>query len=304
VAKWQSGKVAKMKTEFFTYQCKNMGQCFTCLKEDDIHVALKFPHGTDGIMFDSGVGFIPCDINEWIRALYKKHEWTEWIAYNDETGAFGNNQHKKGHCKGIIAWNTERISWLIHSVPNFPREFTGKTISDIEPSECIYGQSFVFTTVPFTVDMLKRILTQVHFMEAHVFLQHTLYALPIAIKSNEFSKIKLSESMTHIAKPPSLHMDIYEELVLDHSSKWQVQTWKRGHPLDPSNVIVDIENMGYTTTEWKCSQDHSKWAVNALDVCWIGDLNRMSSQANRGGGGLVIRHPALANGLRELIKNA
>lgn len=278
-----------------------MGQCF-CVQEDDVHVAIKFPHGTNGIMYESGSNMVPCDINQWIRDLYKKHEWTEWIAYNDETGAFGNNQHKKGHCKGIVAWNTERISWLIHSVPNFPREFTGKTISEIEPSECIYGQSFVYTTVPYNTDMLKNILTQVHYMEAHVFLQHTLYALPISMKSNDLTKIKLSENMTHFAKPPCLHMDIYEELVLDHSSKWKVQTWKRGHPLELSNVILDIETMGYGTTEWKCSQDHSKWAVNELDVCWIGDLNRMSSQANRGGGGLVIRHRALAQVLRGLIK--
>ena len=280
-----------------------MGQCFTCCASDDIHVAIKFPHGTNGIMYQPDIGFVPCDINQWLQTLYKKHEWTQWIAYNDDTDSLGNTQHKKGHCKGIVAWNTERISWLVHSVPNFPREFTGKTMTHIEPSECIYGQSFAYITVPYTDQTVKDILTQVHYMEAHVFLQHTLYALPVSIKSNEIKKIILSDTITHMAKPPSLHIDIYEELVLDHATAWQVQTWKRGHPLDPSDVIRDIETMGYTTTEWKCSQDHSKWAVNDTTICWIGDLNRMSSQANRGGGGFVLHHSALAQLLRDLVKS-
>jgi hypothetical protein len=52
----------------------------------------------------------------------------------------------------------------------------------------------------------------------------------------------------------------------------------------------------------KQTQDHSKWAVSDI-YCFIGDLNRMDSQRKRGGGGLLIRHPDLAHGFKELIKS-
>jgi hypothetical protein len=117
------------------------GPVLLLLSSPSCQVALKFPGGTRGIRWDGT--FVSCDINSWIKSVaHVSQPWTGWVCYNDETKALGIPQTRKGHCKGIVAWNAERISWLIHSVPNFPRIFTGSEISNIEPGEHIYGQSF------------------------------------------------------------------------------------------------------------------------------------------------------------------
>lgn len=38
-------------------------------------------------------------------------------------------------------------------------------------------------------------------------------------------------------------------------------------------------------------KNHSKWAISDKDTCcvWIGDINAMTSQFHRGGGGLIIK---------------
>ena len=112
-----------------------MGCCTSsyCFKPQSSikYVALKLPHGTTGLEYcDQSRNFIHCnDINIWLTQLYLNSEWTQWQVYNDETGHIINDsKHKKGHCKGIVAWNNKRISWLCHSVPNFPKSFDGKII--------------------------------------------------------------------------------------------------------------------------------------------------------------------------------
>ena len=42
--------------------------------------------------------------------------------------------------------------------------------------------------------------------------------------------LKLSNTITHIAKPPYCHIDIYSEyLAKEYSHIWKVETWIRGH---------------------------------------------------------------------------
>ena len=274
-----------------------MGVC--CGKEsNEFHVALKCPNGTQGLMYQPNLGFIECEINTWLDALYRHSTWHHWVAYNDETSLLGNTQHKKGHCKGLVAWNMDSISWLIHSVPNFPRFFTGTTISSIEPSETIYGQSFVYVTMAFSQPKLIAILNQLQIMQAHVFMEKGIVPFPDKHKPTDFSTISISERIVHIAKPPSLHMDVYQHLLVAYPGKWRVQTWKRGHHVPPDE-IEDIEFMKCKSKEWKTSQDHSKWGINEQE-CWIGDLNRMTSQESRGGGGLILKESDLVDAFRSL----
>jgi hypothetical protein len=273
-----------------------MGVCCSSF-EPVAQVALKFPGGTKAVGW--GNRFIPCDINEWIKSVsHVSKPWTGWVCYNDETKLLGIHQTRKGHCKGIVAWNDDRISWLIHSVPNFPRVFTGTTISELEPSEHIYGQSFVNILTHYNPSLLNSILSQISHMQAHVFIQYG--TIPVFPKSNRITTIPLFDDVAHIAKPPSVKIDIYGHLAETHPRPWYVQSWKRGHPIAYTG-IHDIQTMRCDTTEWSGSQDHSKWAVSD-DLVWIGDLNRMSSQENRGGGGVIIRDAELAQSMKDLAR--
>lgn len=273
-----------------------MGQCCSSF-QPSFHVALKFPGGTKAIRYADGE-FVPCDINAWLKSVARvSRPWTGWICYNDETKLLGITQTRKGHCKGVVAWNDERISWLIHSVPNFPRTFAPE-ISNIEPGELIYGQSFASLTMAYSSARLHSILAQISYMQAHVFMQQG--AIPEFPKSNRITSIPLFDDVVHICKPPTVKSDIYGHLAETHPSPWHVQSWKRGHPIGYTG-IHDIQTMRHGDTEWSSSQDHSKWAVSD-DMTWIGDLNRMSSQENRGGGGVVIRDRALAQSMRNLMQ--
>ena len=311
-----------------------MGSCFSsssvCFKSRSTvikYVALKLPHGIKGIEYcDQKREFIHCDINIWLSQLYINSNWTNWQLYNDETGhIIDDSKHKKGHCKGIVAWNTKRISWLCHSVPNFPKFFDGKLISDIESGELIYGQSFQYIEIDYSEQMIDNILRQLHIMEANVFSNsasggQSNYASGGRINNQELScnPLKLSDTITHIAKSPHYHIDIYSDyLAKEYNHIWKVETWIRGHhileeplielPLtnnnNNNNKIVDIKSLQFENISWTEKQDHSKWATTpSCAYYWIGDLNRMTSQYKRGGGGFICLDPTIASAFHKLIK--
>ena len=67
--------------------------------------------------------------------------------------------------------------------------------------------------------------------------------------------------------------------------------------------MQDIDTIFFKDFQYKESQDHSKWAVSDKEWYWVGDLNRMTSQFHRGGGGFIGTDEYIANAFRSLIKN-
>jgi deoxyribonuclease-2 len=272
--------------------------CFT-------KIALKLPHGTKGVFYeDDKKTFEPCDVNEWIRSLYQSAKWTGWVVYNDETSLLGNKTTKKGHCKGIMAWNDKHMSWLIHSVPNFPREFTGHSISPIEPSEHVFGQSFLYVTRPCDEAFLKQVLGQIYHMNSHIYLRSNepTYRFTEAKHSNQIQTLVFSDLLVHHAKSPHHEIDIYSDYLVGlEEGDWFVETWKRGSLIKKRcGKTNDVCLVNVHGTEYKESQDHSKWAIST-SYYWIGDLNRMQSQFKRGGGGMLVKQKEVAKAFRSFI---
>lgn len=262
-----------------------------------VKVALKLPNGTDGVQYNEDKKvFEECNIDEWLQSLYTDKQWTSWIIYNDES--FGKTYSAGGHCKGILAWNNTHLSWLVHSVPDFPREFTGSTISLIEHSEHMYGQSFLHMTRQADDAFVKQVVQQIHLMEAHVYMKHNV-DLP-KVTPKEMNTIEFSTDILHIAKSPHNKVDIYEYLDV-YATDWYAETWRRGHPINTPSRVKDVYKLCVNGVEYKESQDHSKWATSSK-YYWIGDLNRMTSQFKRGGGGFLVKHQGIATALRSFIK--
>ena len=286
-----------------------MGNC-CCVGDTSLTksaVALKFPHGVAGIQYSEDLNhFIHCkDINEWLQSLYLHSDATKWVLYNDETddivekGHHTKGHYTKGHCKGIVAWSDTSISWLCHSVPNFPREFTGKTISPIECSELVYGQSFQYIELPYHNDTLIAIMKQLSIMQANIYVSNHDLTFQ-ASREHEISTLVLTPTVTHIAKSPHHPIDIYSQhIAKQYPSTWHVETWMRGQ--DHVDTVKDVKLLHYDTVT---SQDHSKWAVSATDLYWVGDLDRTTSHFRRGGGGFLIRHADISLAFRELIAAA
>ena len=275
-----------------------MGNC-CCVGDTSLTksaVAIKFPHGVAGIEYSDDLNqFIHCkDINEWLNSLYAQSDATKWVLYNDETGDIVEKvHHTKGHCKGIVTWGDTSISWLCHSVPNFPREFTGKTISPIEKSELVYGQSFQYVELPYHNDTLIAIMKQLSIMQANIYVSNHDLTFQ-ASREHEISTVVLTPTITHIAKSPHHPIDIYSQYI----AKEYPSTWMRGQELDVDvDTVKDVKLLHYDTVT---SQDHSKWAVSETDLYWVGDLDRTTSHFRRGGGGFLIRHAGISLALRAV----
>jgi len=284
-----------------------MGQCLcTCSQIEYVtKIALKLPNGLNGIKYDETTQtFIECNIQIWISELYKNSSWTNWIVYNDQNHL---KKVKKGHCKGIVAWNNTHVSWLCHSVPKFPLEFTGSTISEIDKSELIYGQSFHYYECLLKKDLISSILQQLYIMDVCPIIQQYTgiqkFDTEIDIVKS-ISTLELDDNMVHIAKSPSYEVDIYSQyLVNNYPAQWNVETWIRGHLItSPSPLLKDIDIIFFKDHQYKESQDHSKWAVSDKDWYLVGDLNRMTSQFHRGGGGFLGKDKYIANAFLSLIK--
>ena len=279
-----------------------MGSCFSCLCNTiAVHVVLKLPHGHKGLLYNNGE-FHPMDsVQDWVQSLYSVG-WEGWAAYNDETSL--TTKKTKGHCKGIVTWNKNKIGWLIHSVPNFPTEMTTTSISPILPSELIYGQSFVYIELPYSKEKLESILKQIEWMDANIFLNNNMITPDSYFTTTGIKTMVISSSISHHSKPSHYIMDIYGEHLCElDSSTWYVETWRRGSPIQKTIPnLHDVKNLSWFAINYKESQDHSKWAVSNRYV-WIGDLNRMESQMKRGGGGVVIRDSAMVKAFKGLIIN-
>ena len=287
----------------------NYCSCFQTNTSNHTKIALKFPHGKLGIFYNPETKKFEAlnDINNWIESLYKEKHWSNWMIYNDECNfekskKQGGNHGGHGHCKGIVAWNDQTISWLCHSVPNFPSEFSSNTISSIEKSELIYGQSFQYIEIPYETDKLIMIAQQLMIMDACIYQQKIPVSFPK--KQNKTTNtIDICSGIVHIAKSPSFHIDIYSECIAErYRSHWSVETWIRGHHITKQcDMITDVKYIEYENINYKESQDHSKWAVSSDDYYWIGDLNRMTSQYSRGGGGFLCTDKNVAMAFRSLI---
>jgi deoxyribonuclease-2 len=278
--------------------CYSYASCITC-NDVTLQVVIKLPHGHKSILYHNGV-FLPIEsIQDWVQELYNSN-WEGWAAYNDETSI--TTLKSKGHCKGIVSWNLNKIGWLIHSVPNFPTELTHTSISPILPSELMYGQSFVYIEMKYSNDRLENIFKQINWMDANIYLHNNLPLPNSYVSKLEIKKINISSTITHHSKPARYTVDIYGEYLCSlDSSKWYVETWRRGCPIHKVTTnLYDVNKLCWNSLQYKESQDHSKWAVSKKYV-WIGDLNRMESQKKRGGGGVLIRDHNLVKAFRSLI---
>lgn len=73
----------------------------------------------------------------------------------------------------------------------------------------------------------------------------------------------------------------------------------------PPFEVREVRSLTVGGTSYKYTQDHSKWGLveRSPHVC-IGDINRMSSQAQRGGGTVCFENKALWNALSAAVDNA
>lgn len=289
------------------------------LKEPIFDIALKAPNSFN-YQYTSSYNkkwIFDEDVNIWIKQLYHKRGYTQWLLYNDQVNFEPHKDQEyidlistsnDGHCKGILAWNDKNISWLAHSVPDFPQTFDGKNISEIPKSKIIYGQSFICVTMPYSEVIIKNIQNQLHIMHANMFISNCYdeYKQQFKKENREIKKtIKINDNIQHVAKSKKFGEDLYENYLMkefcgkhdDKNDHCVCQTWIRGHKYPESKTVKNVKsikwnsNSGLTDIEYNLNKDHSKWCLSQMKhIKWVymGDINRMTSQKTRGGGGFVV----------------
>jgi len=287
------------------YCCNIRSSCELIYKptSDTYDILMKLPHGKTCYQIKHGEKkwtYVE-DINTSIKSLYKM-KLNNWIVYNDETPT--SCCSNGAHAKGILAWNDKTITWLIHSVPKFPENFDGtNNFPDIDDSELIYGQSFIFIKMDIT--HLEYILKQLFITNPHVYISNYDYEkYKHAHKLNDSNIYEINNISSHVAKSPDYHVDLYTEIVIPNfGGKCLTETWVRGHHCDESehcrmvNKIEWPNSVSYTYTH-----DHSKYCYSEGGWVLIGDMNRMTSQFKRGGGGIVIKDAAICKLFNDVIR--
>ena len=285
-------------------------------------IALKKPKGTSYGFIDEKSDEWQCgnDINQWINEMFMRQNYDHFIFYNDDEpdDERGTNLRSRGaHAKGIVGWNNDQIGWCIHSVPNYP-EFSDtfkktKRFDPLDKSQLIYGQSFIYLEIPFTLKTMLDIFIQLELMEAHIYYE-TISSKEFLKKNKEENKeneeirvIHFSDTIYHVSKHTKWGKDLYENfLVSFFNANVMCETWMK--PGIPSSS--NVKNV--RTVKWKNDEsyydtnDHSKYAVSMNpDNPWvyIGDINRMESQYRRGGGGVLIKNKKIWRLINQNLVN-
>uniref|UniRef100_A0A914DVC4 Deoxyribonuclease II n=1 Tax=Acrobeloides nanus TaxID=290746 RepID=A0A914DVC4_9BILA len=261
------------------------------------------------------------------QALAKDQEDLFYALYNDDHPN-GKPDSYRGHLKGALAFDDFQGFWLIHSVPKYPD--STQQLYTYPTTGIKYGQSFICVTFPVT--SLNEIGEQLWFMQPSVYD----YNLPESFKNlfpnlakavtkkglprsaKKYANVanlmsKGGTEFTSFAKHKKFAKDLYADLVATTLRKtFYAETWLNGKgDLGPScngtYNVYDVDRLQILGKTFVNSRDHSKWGISATStsaiVC-IGDINRQSSQAARGGGTMCVKNQQLWRNFKDAIKLA
>ena len=248
-----------------------------------------------------------------------------WICYNDEIPNTKKNDDRKGHSKGVLAFdvNSDTAFWLLHSWPKFPDIKTGA------PGSSDYGQTFICIQLE-SIDELRTIATQMyHHQEPQVYdvqlpksikKDDILYKVATDVdvdEKNPASDVAFKslgqQAFRLMAKNRHWDKDFWIDLVGPHlHSNIEVETWRRGtvpgtEDSDQKDrtidaLYIDLSSLGIPY-EWHYTKDHAKWGATITpDWICVADINRQTSQEKRGGGTICLKDKILWKNLKGLEK--
>eukprot|EP00029_Vermamoeba_vermiformis_P013589 TRINITY_DN850_c0_g1_i1.p1 TRINITY_DN850_c0_g1~~TRINITY_DN850_c0_g1_i1.p1 ORF type:complete len:384 (-),score=34.65 TRINITY_DN850_c0_g1_i1:40-1119(-) len=243
---------------------------------------------------------------------------TGYIMWNDESPD-GHKTSSKAHAKGLMTLDMNGGFFLRHSIPRFPENPSqgGYSFPD---NERVYGQTLLCITM--NVDQLNQIAGQYVINNPYVYAStipsnvgsaYSYFEQLVSLKTkptgqtvtNNVTNVFSSGGVlfTDFAKDKAWDQDLYDDLVGPYyRTNLIVESW--GRPLMPSDCSDNYKTMNVKQVTFDSSisfhetKDHAKWAASPMSsnkhlrsnpyVTCIGDINRMTSQRNRGGGATCI----------------
>ena len=286
-----------------------MGLCYSSSVksiENSYDIILKIPHDEKcyQINHKNNKWEYNENINHSLKKLYTD-KLTNWVVYNDEhpdINGISKTVSTGAHAKGILAWNDKVITWLIHSLPKFPQLFDGtNNFPDIDHAELQYGQSFIF--IKMDILHLDNILKQLFIMHPSIYISNFNYdSYKYEYKHNEYNIYKINKNIDHVSKSPNYHKDLYEDIVIPNFiGPCYTETWVRGHHCIDNEQCKMINKIKWNNDlEYTFTHDHSKYCYSDQGWVMVGDLNRMTTQSKRGGGGIIIKDKKISHLFKEI----
>jgi deoxyribonuclease-2 len=303
----------------------------------DAWVLFKGPKGTDYVYWDIETPLVasPHDLNststgalaQTLDQLWSEST-TDYILWNDDPPGSTEYNFTVGHTKGVWAWNTKTGDAIIvqHSIPLFPAGPTQtQKYVGLGSNAWMYGQhAACFHT---TVDALNELagpalLTIPSIYDSRI---HGDTPAGLALLAGGASRADpVCEAgafltsgglnVTYFAKSTEWNNELYAACVAPAlQTSLAVESWIRGSACGPacpaggSVDVLDISGVSYPGgLAFSEYNDHSKWAVSAAmgaEGDWFcpADINRMTTQFKRGGGGYCFKNSELATAMRAAI---
>ncbi len=249
-----------------------------------------------------------------------------YIIYNDENPMNATYDFSAGHTKGYLFWTEgdDNGVWIQHSIPQFP---VGPGFVDSYPglTHNAWTNAQQVFCITLTVDALNTVAGTMRLNAPRI---SDWKLSPSRSQTDNLAKLVAGEFETDSV---CMHATVqtssgFPHTVFGKSAQWNqalwddcvgpflgksllVQSWLQGKQIGPecnhSYTMEDIVSLSFSFgNAWTNIHDHSKWAVatDATVVC-VGDINRVVSQAQRGGGGICFTHPSLATQLTQVIQS-
>jgi len=250
-----------------------------------------------------------------------KSSGASYLLYNDEPDN-AKPGTAYGHTKGVVAMSGTDGLWIVHSTPKFPSS-TGSKQFYFPETETKYGQTFL--CIKLTAAEIEDVAKQLLYNKPYVY--KSTFSSSIGSTHPQLEKVLNGEwvkeagsstlqigKFTTFAKNAAWNDDLYETAIAAHyKSDLYVETWIRGSAEGSyckpkyKYEVMDVETMVAQSSDgnitWTEGQDHAKWAVmldGSSNLC-VGDINRMTTQRNRGGGAVCFSSAGLNNALYNSI---
>jgi deoxyribonuclease II len=296
-------------------------------KQVDSWFAIKYPRGTDYVYYDEQKGTLTRslhsvnDTQNGALAYTMRQLWDGWnyLIYNDEV-ANQPYDFKVGHAKGVWGWKEDSGFLLQHSIPLFPTGPTSvSSYSGLGKNAWEYGQHLACFS--FSLEQLNTAATIAPLMALNIYdtsvdsaTPSSLAALAQGLRNTsavcEDLKLQTQAGLgvRMFAKSAAWNNELYDACIAPQLGvDLAVESWIRGSACGPycsSPRVYDIQELELDGTSFSEYNDHSKWAIqwnsSGAWVCPSG-INRMTTQAVRGGGAFCFNDKVLHSALTAAV---
>lgn len=249
-----------------------------------------------------------------------------WLAWSDQPP--GTNMSNNGaHAKGVMSFDQSTGFFLRHSTPRFPLAASTGKYAGFPDYARIYGQTFL--CVSYSLSTLNEIASQfilngVRVYDSNVPTDIGQQFPNLAILASDIPTVKTpfhfrsflslaGNNFTDFAKSRYCDCELYASVVAPAlRNDMAVLSW--GRPLMGSGCrpatqfdVLDISGMTLHNTPegtitYNETKEHSKLGFGSKnDMLCVGDINRMTSQASRGGGTTCFANSGLWRALTQQI---